>query len=96
MTGTLATIAADAEAAGHPPPAVTVVGDVVALRDEIAWAERRPLHGVPVAVTRARAQARGLAERLGELGAWVVEAPLIRIEPLAGPPIDPPAYDSSA
>ena len=34
-----------------------------------------------VAVTRARAQASGLAARLAELGAEVVEAPAIRIEP---------------
>ena len=44
----------------------SVVGDVVALRDAIAWAEQRPLHGVTVVVTRARAQARGLAARLRE------------------------------
>jgi uroporphyrinogen III methyltransferase/synthase len=91
VTGTLATIA---EVAAHVrPPAVTVVGDVVGLREGIAWAERRPLHGVSVAVTRARAQARGLAERLAGLGAWVLEAPLIRIEPLGGAPIDLTAYD---
>jgi uroporphyrinogen III methyltransferase/synthase len=91
VTGTLATIAE--VAAGVRPPAVTVVGEVVELREQIAWAERRPLHGVSVAVTRARAQARGLADRLAALGAWVLEAPLIRIEPLRGPDIDPSAYD---
>ena len=51
------------------PPAITVVGPVAALRDVIAWAERRPLHGVTVAVTRARAQASDLVRRLRELGA---------------------------
>ena len=45
------------------------------------WLERRPLHGEVVAVTRARAQASGLAARLRELGAEVVETPAIRIEP---------------
>jgi uroporphyrinogen III methyltransferase / synthase len=63
-------------------PAIAVVGPVVALRDELAWFEDRPLHGVSVAVTRARAQASGLAARLRALGASVVEAPAIRIEPL--------------
>jgi uroporphyrinogen III methyltransferase/synthase len=33
-------------------------------------------------VTRARAQASGLARRLSDLGAQVIEAPAIRIEPL--------------
>ncbi len=75
------------------PPAVTVIGPVAALRDEIAWIERRPLHGRRIAVTRARRQASRLAEQLRDLGAEVVEAPVIRIEPIAGPPIDGSAYD---
>ncbi|HEY5333472.1 MAG TPA: uroporphyrinogen-III synthase, partial [Solirubrobacterales bacterium] len=43
--------------------------------------ERRPLHGRTVVVTRARAQASGLAATLRSLGATVVELPAIRIEP---------------
>jgi uroporphyrinogen III methyltransferase / synthase len=62
-------------------PAITVVGPVAGLRETIAWLERRPLYGEVVAVTRARAQASGLAARLQELGAEVVETPAIRIEP---------------
>jgi len=69
-------------------PAITVVGAVAALHDELAWLGRGPLAGVSVAVTRARAQASGLAARLRALGAGVVEAPAIRIEPLA---VDLPA-----
>jgi uroporphyrinogen III methyltransferase/synthase len=91
VTATLGSIAE--AAAAVRPPAVTVVGHVVALRDEVAWLERRPLHGVRVAVTRARAQATGLADRLRELGATVVESPVIRIEPLDGPTVDATAYD---
>ena len=53
----------------------------------------RPLDGTTVAVTRARAQATGLVRRLRDLGADVVEAPVIRIEPIAGPAIDASAYD---
>src|SRR5919201_128012 len=52
-----------------------------ARRDGIAWLERRPLHGRRVVVTRARAQAIGLARTLRGLGADVVELPAIRIEP---------------
>ena len=81
VTGALSDIAESAEAAGVGPPAVTVIGPVAALHDTIAWLERRPLHGEAVAVTRARAQASGLAARLRELGAEVVETPAIRIEP---------------
>jgi uroporphyrinogen III methyltransferase/synthase len=80
-SGTLADIAERVAAAGVGPPAVTLVGPVAALGDTLAWLERRPLHGRTVAVTRARAQAGGLATRLRELGAEVVEAPAIRIVP---------------
>jgi uroporphyrinogen III methyltransferase/synthase len=79
--GTLATAAADA---GVRAPAITVVGGVAALHDELDWlTAARPLAGRSVAVTRARAQASALAARLRALGARVVEAPAIRVEPLA-------------
>jgi uroporphyrinogen III methyltransferase/synthase len=86
-------LAAAAREAGIRAPAVTVVGAVAALRDEIAWAEQRSLHGRTVVVTRARAQASGLVARLRDLGADVIELATISIEPLAGPPIDASAYD---
>ena len=93
VLGTLATIADRAAAEGLRPPAITVVGPVAALREQLAWLEERPLHGRTVAVTRARAQASGLAARLRDLGAGVVEAPAIRIEPLPASVPDLTAYD---
>ncbi len=84
VTGTLASIASVAERDGIRAPAISVFGPVAALRRQLAWFEQRPLAGTTVAVTRARAQASGLASRLRELGADVVEAPAIRIEPIAG------------
>jgi uroporphyrinogen III methyltransferase/synthase len=91
VSGTLGTIAE--LAADVANPAITVVGEVAALREAIAWAEMRPLHGVTVAVTRARAQASALAGRLRDLGATVLETPAIRIEPIADVTIDPSGYD---
>ena len=79
--GTLGDIGARVREAGVRPPAITVVGAVAALRETIAWRQLGPLHGRRVAVTRARAQASGLAERLRSLGAEVVEAPAIRMVP---------------
>jgi uroporphyrinogen III methyltransferase/synthase len=73
------------------PPSITVVGAVAALVDQLAWLGGRPLDGRTVAVTRARAQASGLASRLRELGADVVETPAIRIEPL---PVDVPVLET--
>jgi uroporphyrinogen III methyltransferase/synthase len=75
------TVSALGEQDAHAP-AVTVVGPVAALHDELAWLGRGPLAGRSVAVTRARAQASGMAAKLRALGAQVIEAPTIRIEPL--------------
>src|SRR3954451_16428068 len=92
--GTLATIADRAAEAGVRPPSITLVGPVAALGTELAWLEAaRPLAGRRVAVTRARAQASALAARLRALGAEVVEAPAIRIEPLAVDVPDLASYD---
>jgi uroporphyrinogen III methyltransferase/synthase len=91
--GTLATIADVAEAEGIRAPAVAIFGAVAALRDRLRWFEDRPLGGARVAVTRARAQASGLAARLRALGAEVLETPAIRIEPLPGPAPEPERYD---
>src|SRR5579871_3412395 len=77
VTGTLATIAALAE--GVPAPAITLVGDVARLHEQLDWLRPGPLSGVSVAVTRARAQASELAGRLRALGAAVLETPSIRI-----------------
>jgi uroporphyrinogen III methyltransferase/synthase len=85
LSGTLATIASVAADEAIRAPALVVVGAVAGLRERLAWFESRPLAGVTVAVTRARAQASGLASRLAALGASVVEAPAIRIVPLDGP-----------
>ena len=82
VLATLATIAERAGAEAVRPPSITVVGPVAALHDELSWLGGRPLLGRTVAVTRARAQASAMASRLRALGARVVEAPAIRIEPL--------------
>jgi len=81
VAGTLGDIAERVAEAEVRPPAVTVIGPAAGLAETLAWVERRPLHGRRVAVTRARAQASGLAARLRGLGAEVAETPAIRIEP---------------
>jgi uroporphyrinogen III methyltransferase/synthase len=81
VVATLGTLAEAVEREGVGAPALIVVGPVVERREDLAWLERRPLNGKRVVVTRARAQASGLAAMLRGLGAEVVELPAIRIEP---------------
>jgi uroporphyrinogen III methyltransferase / synthase len=84
VVATLGTLAEAVEREGLGAPALIVVGPVVQRREGLAWIERRPLHGRRVVVTRARAQASGLAATLRGLGAEVVELPAIRIESRIG------------
>jgi uroporphyrinogen III methyltransferase/synthase len=93
LVATLGTLAERAEAERMRAPAIAVFGPVAALRPELEWFEHRPLHGRTIAVTRARAQASSMAGRLQRLGAAVVEAPAIRIEPIPGPAPDLSRYD---
>lgn len=83
VTGTLSDIVARAAEAGVTSPAVTVVGDVAGLREELRWFDSRPLFGKRVLVTRTREQASELARMLEEAGAAPVELPAIALEPLA-------------
>ncbi len=84
VTGTLADIAQRAREIGLSPPAIAVIGEVVRLRDRLNWFESRPLFGRRVVVTRRPEQAGELVTRLAELGAEVLEIPVIRM----GPPAD--------
>jgi uroporphyrinogen III methyltransferase/synthase len=81
IQGTLATIADVASKADFKPPAVTIVGEVVRLRENLNWFEQRPLFGRRIVVTRSREQASELVRQLSELGADVLEIPTIRIKP---------------
>ena len=60
-------------------PAVTVIGDVVKLRQKLNWFEKRPLFGSRVVVTRTREQASQLSQQLADVGAEVLEIPTIKI-----------------
>ena len=59
------------------PPVTLVIGKVAGL--DLRWFEGRPLFGRKVVVTRARAQASTLVEKLSALGAETVELATIEI-----------------
>ena len=79
LRGTVGTIAGLAAETGLESPVVTVVGAVAGLAEQIAWFEPGPLAGKSIVVTRARSQSSDLAARFEALGAYVVEAPAIRV-----------------
>src|SRR2546428_3960439 len=81
LTGTLSDIAQKAVASDFKAPAVAVFGEVVALRHNLNWYEKRPLLGKRILVTRIRKQASVLSGKLRALGAHVIELPTTRIEP---------------
>jgi len=79
LVSTLEKAAADKDAAGLSSPAVVVIGEVAKLSAQIGWFEQKPLFGKRVVVTRSRSQSSELAAHLGDLGAEVLELPLIEI-----------------
>ncbi len=81
LVGTVADIAEKVASVGFKAPAVTIIGEVVGLRNRLNWFEERPLFGRRVVVTRTRVQASQMTRRLRELGADVLEIPTIRIAP---------------
>ncbi|MGA3051471.1 MAG: uroporphyrinogen-III C-methyltransferase [Chitinispirillaceae bacterium] len=82
VTGTLDTIAEIADRACIKPPAIIIIGEVVALRNRLQWFETRPLFGTRIINTRSRTQAYHLSVLLTDLGAEVLELPTIEIEPV--------------
>jgi uroporphyrinogen III methyltransferase/synthase len=81
VVGDLTTLPELVRAKGLKPPAITVVGQVVGLREELRWFDKLPLFGRRVLVTRTREQASKLTQGLKRLGAAVVEVPTIALAP---------------
>lgn len=80
VTGTILNLMEKVKRAGMRAPAIVVVGDVVALRKELAWWERLPLAGRRVILTMSEAMGKGWREKFEDLGAEVWELPMSRLE----------------
>lgn len=85
VVATVDTLEAACHEKGIASPAVIIIGEVAALREQLAWYERRPLLGLRVVVTRSETQASAFASALESLGAEVFEFPTIAIEPATLP-----------
>jgi uroporphyrinogen III methyltransferase/synthase len=85
VEGTLADIVSRCDTAGLNPPAVTIVGEVAALRDRLRWFDNRPLFDKRIIVTRPREQADELARRIEAAGGEALLAPSICIQAVPEP-----------
>lgn len=77
VVATLATLEEAAKNAAIHSPAVIIVGEVAALAERFDWFTQRPLFGKRIVVTRPKARAGTLSEKLRALGADVLEYPCI-------------------
>jgi uroporphyrinogen III methyltransferase/synthase len=91
VTGTLEELTDRVRDAHLKPPAIVVLGEVVALRAQLLWFEQRPLTGKHVLVTRPRRQAAELVHKLEQLGAVAHVLPVVEI----GAPPDWSAVDGA-
>ncbi len=78
IVSTLRDIAAVVREKDIKPPAVSVIGDVVSLRNELNWYENKPLFGHRILVTREHSVG---FESLEDLGAEILQFSTIEIVP---------------
>jgi uroporphyrinogen III methyltransferase/synthase len=92
VSGPLSDLAELVKEAGIKPPALTIVGEVAGLREELQWfdlAEARPLLGQRIGLSHAGEAPDATAAKLAELGAQVVEFPVYRVvAPASYEPLD--------
>lgn len=86
--GTLENIVEVVEREGIQTPAITVVGDVVSLADELSWYGGKLLSGQRVLVTGSRSMVERLSPLLKEEGAEAISFSLIRTEAMDTPEFD--------
>ncbi len=72
---------------GVRTPAIFMIGKVCKLADTFHWAEKRPLGGRQILVTRPRQNSSKLSGELRALGAQVVELPSIATRPISPNPV---------
>ena len=82
VLATVSTLEQEAAGAQIQAPAIIVVGEVCRLADSFAWAEKRPLAGKKILLTRPKELISEMAVRLRRAGAEVLEMPAIETVPI--------------
>jgi uroporphyrinogen III methyltransferase/synthase len=89
VSGRLDNIVEIVKKKGIRPPVVTVVGDVVRLKEKLNWFEKKPLFGRTVLVTRTLEQAASFCQILESYGAEPIAFPTIKtVPPASWRPLD--------
>lgn len=78
--GTLENIIEKAKERKIVPPAITIIGEVVNLRETFKWFEDKNLFGKKILVTRDKKQAGEFSNKIEKMGGVAVELPFIEIE----------------
>ncbi len=78
--GTLENIIEKSKERKIVPPAITIIGEVVNLRETFKWFEDKNLFGKKILVTRDKKQAGEFSNKIEKMGGVAVELPFIEIE----------------
>ena len=78
VVATIETLPEEARKNNIGTPGIIVVGKVCSLSEQFSWAEKRPLGGRRIIITRPRRKSAKLKGMLYDLGAEVVELPSIK------------------
>lgn len=78
--GTLENIIEKAKERKIVPPAITIIGEVVNLRETFKWFEDKNLFGKKILVTRDKKQAGEFSDKIEKMGGVAVKLPFIEIE----------------
>lgn len=78
--GTLENIIEKSKERKIVPPAITIIGEVVNLRETFKWFEDKNLFGKKILVTRDKNQAGEFSNKIEKMGGVAVELPFIEIE----------------
>ncbi len=81
LEGTLKDIVSQVEERDFKPPAVTIIGRVVGLRQKLHWWEKKLLFGRSVVITRPRHLQKSFREKILDLGGEPVFFPTVEVIP---------------